>query len=318
MLIDAHNRVVNYLRVSVTERCNFRCLYCMPDKPLSWVPREKILSYEELFLFCKTAIDSGIEKIRITGGEPTVRENLSAFIKMISDYAPHIDLAITTNGFLMGSLAPSLRAAGLKRANISLDSLKRETAGRIANRDVLHNVLEGIEKTAQSGIKVKLNTVPMKHINDGELIDILEWAMSMNITVRFIEYMDNRHANKHLKGMRSAEILSAIAQKYEYASAGGDPLSPTKHYALKNGYKFGIIEPHQDEFCKSCNRIRLTAQGFLVPCLYFDEAMNIREHIRNGDTAAAAEILKTVLKNKREKNRFSDERSDRAFYETGG
>lgn len=322
MLTDQHGRTVNYLRISVTERCNFRCLYCMPDKPLSWVPKENILSYEDLFLFVKAAIDEGITKIRITGGEPTLREGLDSFLKMITDYAPHIDLALTTNGHRMAELAERFKAAGLKRINISLDSLKRDVAGRIANRDVLTPVLEGIEASLKAGLKVKINMVPMRGINDGEIVEILEWCQARNIPVRYIEFMENSHANKHVKGMLSQEILEIIRAKHPFDEIPNkDPSSPAVTYRLAGGYEFGVIEPHLEKFCESCNRIRLTAEGFLIPCLYFDEAMSIREKVQKGDVKAAVAVLKTVLANKPEKNRWSAEAaesSDRAFYMTGG
>jgi cyclic pyranopterin phosphate synthase len=295
----------------------------MPDKPLSWVPKENILSYEELFLFIQAAIDEGVDKIRITGGEPTLRAGLDSFLTMITDYAPGIDLALTTNGFLMGEQAEKLAAAGLKRVNISLDSLKRDVAGRIANRDVLSDVLAGIEASQRAGLKVKLNMVPMRGINDGEIVDILEWAMARGVPLRYIEYMENDHANKHVKGMRSAEILAAIATKYPFEPvASQDSSSPAANYRLANGYAFGVIEPHLESFCENCNRIRLSAEGFLIPCLYFDEAMSIREKVQAGDVPGAVAVLKTVLAHKPEKNRWSsdseNESSDRAFYMTGG
>ncbi len=321
MLTDQHGRRVNYLRLSVTERCNLRCLYCMPDKPLSWVPKENILSYEDLFLFVRAAIDEGIDKIRITGGEPTLRVGLDGFLKQITDYAPDIDLALTTNGLFMGEQAQRLADAGLKRVNISLDSLQRAVAGRIANRDVLGAVLEGIEASQAAGLKVKLNMVPMRGINDGEMIAILEWAMARDISLRYIEYMENSHANKHLKGVRSAEILEAVGARYRFEPvASADRSSAATLYQLENGYRFGVIEPHLEKFCENCNRIRLTAEGFLIPCLYFDEAMSIREKVRAGDVAGAVAVLRTVLANKPEKNRWSSDNqgSERAFYQTGG
>ena len=140
MLIDGHGRRVNYLRVSVTERCNFRCQYCMPEKPFSWVPKENLLSFEELFLFIKVGIDEGIDKIRITGGEPLLRNGLSKFIKMISDYKSGLDLALTTNGYLLEDLAQELKDAGLKRINVSLDTLKDDVAQKISGKDVLKKV----------------------------------------------------------------------------------------------------------------------------------------------------------------------------------
>ena len=321
MLIDGHGREVTYLRVSVTERCNFRCQYCMPEKPFSWVPREKLLSFEELFLFIKVAIDEGIKKIRITGGEPLLRRDLDKFIKMINDYKNDMDLALTTNAYLLAPVAQKLANAGLKRVNISLDTLKPQVAQQIAQKDVLDKVLKGIDAAQKAGLFVKLNTVPLKGVNDGEILDLLEFAKSRNMPIRFIEYMENTHANQNLKGMIGEEILKVIASRYKFEDKGRQGASPAQLYALEDGYTFGIIDPHKHDFCESCNRIRLTAEGMLIPCLYFDEAMSIKDSVRGGDIAGAAEILRTVLANKPEKNRWSkedNETSARAFYVTGG
>lgn len=321
MLIDGHGREVNYLRISVTERCNFRCQYCMPEKPFSWVPHENILSFEELFLFVKVAIDGGVTKIRLTGGEPLLRKDLNVFIKMINDYKPGLDLALTTNGFLLGSTAQSLADAGLQRVNISLDSLKPEVAKHIAQKDVLKKVIEGIDAARDAGLFVKINTVPLKGINDGEILNVFEYAKSRNMPIRFIEYMENTHANQSLKGMHSDEIKEIISSKYSFKEKGRQGSSPAQSFELEDGYVFGIIDPHNHDFCETCNRIRLTAEGMLIPCLYFDEAMSIKEAVRKGDIEAASKVLGTVLANKPEKNRWNEkdnEKSERAFYETGG
>lgn len=322
MLIDGHGRKVDYLRISLTERCNFRCQYCMPQKPFSWVPKENLLNFEELFMFVKVAIDEGITKIRLTGGEPLLREDIDTFIKMISDYKPDIDLALTTNGYLLGNMAKGLKDAGLKRINISLDSLKVEVAAKIANKDVLEKVLYGIEKAIEVGLDVKLNMVPLKDINEDEIIDILEYAMSKNVKIRFIEYMENRHADESLRGMHGREILDHILKKYDIKALGREGASPSFNYRIiDNGYEFGMIDPHKHDFCENCNRIRLTAEGHLIPCLYFDEAMSIAEAIKAKDIKKASEILGEVLKNKPKENRWSenDENlSTRAFYHTGG
>ncbi len=321
MLIDGHGREVNYLRVSVTERCNFRCQYCMPDKPFSWVPRENLLSFEELFLFMKVAIDEGVNKIRITGGEPLLRENLDSFIRMISEYKSDIDLALTTNGYLLNSVAQKLKDAGLKRLNISIDSLKPETAHHIAQKDVLKDVLEGVEKALEVGLKVKINMVPLKGINDNEIVDVLDYAKQRGIEVRFIEYMENSLAKDHLEGLLGREILDKVKEKYIIRKIGREGSSPSFSYVLEDGYKFGLIDPHKHDFCENCNRIRLTAEGHLIPCLYFDEAMSIKDAVKAGDIEAAAAVLKQVLKDKPEKNRWDEtdgEVSNRAFYETGG
>jgi len=321
MLVDSYDRVVDYLRVSVTERCNFRCQYCMPEKPFSWVPKENLLSFEELFEFIKVAIDEGVKKIRITGGEPLLREDLDVFIKMIYDYKPDIDLAMTTNAYLLKGAAQKLKDAGLKRLNVSIDTLKPEVAQQIAQKDVLEHVLDGVNEALKVGLKVKVNMVPMKGVNDNEIIDVLEYCKERGMTVRFIEYMENIHASKDLKGLKSSEVLDILRQKYSFEDEGFDGSSPSHYYRMDDGYRFGIIEPYEDDFCKQCNRIRLTAEGFLIPCLYFDEAMSIADAVKKGDIKTAALVLKEVVKNKPEKNRWGgedDESSSRAFYETGG
>ncbi|EAJ1484945.1 GTP 3',8-cyclase MoaA [Campylobacter coli] len=320
MLIDQFGRKINYLRISVTQRCNFRCLYCMPKIPFNHQPKENLLSFEELFLFVKVAIDEGIEKIRITGGEPLLRKDLSVFIKMINDYKKDLDLAITTNGFLLKDFAKDLKDAGLKRLNISLDTLESKKAKILAQKDVLDSVLAGIDEALSVGLKVKLNTVVLKGFNDDELIPLLEFAKSKNIQIRFIEFMENIHAYGKLQGLKRDEIIQILSQKYQVKLIKKAEKAPVSIYSA-DGYEFGIIDPHSHEFCDSCNRIRLSAEGLLIPCLYFDEALSIKEAVRKGDINAAANILQEVLRNKPEKNRWSvvdNETSSRAFYQTGG
>ena len=324
MLIDGHGREVNYLRVSVTERCNFRCQYCMPEKPFSWVPKENLLSFEELFLFIKVAIDQGVNKIRITGGEPLLRHDLDSFVRMIHDYKPDIDLALTTNGYLLPETAQALRDAGLKRINVSLDSLKPAVAAQIAQKNVLGKVMEGIQKALDVGLGVKVNMVPLKGINDSEILDVMEYCRERDIRVRFIEYMENAHASTEIVGMHGKEILEVVKQRYTIRQLGREGASPSFNYEIQeNGYTFGLIDPHKHDFCESCNRIRLTAEGHLIPCLYFDEALSIADAVKAGDVEGAAGILGQVLQDKPKENRWSEtpqegDLSGRAFYETGG
>ena len=323
MLIDGYGRKHDYLRVSVTERCNFRCQYCMPEKPFSWVPKENLLSYEDLFKFIKASIDEGIKKVRITGGEPLLRENLDVFIKMVFDYKNDIDLALTTNGFLLPKVAQKLKDSGLKRINISLDTLNKATAAKIAQKDVLETVLKGIQAAADAGLKIKINCVPIKGINDKDILDVLEFCKEKGYVVRFIEFMENNHAKDGAKGLNSNEILEIISKKYPNIKiVPRDTSSPAQYYELEDGFQFGIIEPHKDDFCAQCNRIRLTAEGFLIPCLYFEDAMSIKDAIQNNRIDEAVEILKKVLQNKPEKNKWSikddNKISTRAFYQTGG
>jgi len=293
----------------------------MPNTPFDWVPKENILSFEEMFLFVKVAIDRGVKKIRITGGEPLVRKDLDKFIKMISDYAPNIDLALTTNGYFLKNYARALKDAGLKRINMSLDSLRPEIAKFIAQRGVLYSVLEGLDAALDAGLKVKLNTVALKGLNEGELVYLLEFAREKGCEIRFIEFMENTHAS-NLSGLKSNEILEILRRKFIFTALQKSQSSPASLYMLQGGYVFGIIDPHKHDFCESCNRIRLSAEGLLIPCLYFEDALSIKRAVRGGDIAAAAEILSQVLQNKPEKNRWqtdaSNEISSRAFYETGG
>ena len=323
MLIDGHGRKHDYLRVSVTERCNFRCQYCMPEKPFSWVPKENLLSYEDLFKFIKAAIDEGITKVRITGGEPLLREGLDTFIKMVFDYKNDIDLALTTNAFLLPNAAQKLKDAGLKRINISLDTLRPDVAAKIAQKDVLQTVLKGIQAADDAGLKIKINCVPIKGINDQEIVEVLDFCKERGYVIRFIEFMENHHAKEGAKGLNSDEMKEIVSRKYEsFKEIPRDTSSPAQYYELDDGYQFGIIEPHKDDFCSACNRIRLTAEGYLIPCLYFEDAMSIKEAIQNDRVDEAVSILKEVLAGKPEKNKWSvqddNETSTRAFYETGG
>jgi cyclic pyranopterin phosphate synthase len=275
-----------------------------------------------MFKFVKVAIDNGVNKIRITGGEPLLREGLDNFVAMIYNYKNDIDLALTTNGFLLPSVAKRLKEAGLKRINVSLDSLKQDVAHHIAQKDVLATVLKGIDIASEVGLKIKINTVPMKDINGDEIIDILEYCMERNYPVRYIEYMENSFAKSDLKGFKSVDLLEFISKKYNFKKVPRENSSPAQYYELDNGYRFGIIEPYGDDFCESCNRIRLTAEGFLIPCLYFEDALSIKESIENNDIDGAVKVLDTVLANKPEKNKWTQgedgEISTRAFYETGG
>jgi len=318
MLIDKYDRIIDYIRVSVTSRCNFRCLYCMPNTPFEWEPHENILSYEEMFEFLRLAIDEGVKKIRITGGEPLLRKDLYKFINMLYSYKPSLDLALTTNGYYLKEQAKQLKEAGLKRVNISLDSLKNEVAKKIAQKDVLDRVLEGIDEAIKVGFKVKLNSVIMKGINENEIIDLLEFAKNKGVIIRFIEFMENERAYPGIKRVESKEILEEISKEYNFKELKKDNVA-SKYFELDDGYIFGIIEPHNEDFCKSCNRIRLTAEGYLIPCLFFTESYNIKEALRNKNIQKASEILRDVVINKPEKNDWQEnEISSRAFWETGG
>lgn len=318
-MVDSFGRKIDYLRVSVTDRCNLRCAYCMPDRPFEWIEHNKILSFENIFSFVKIAIDNGVEKIRITGGEPLVRKGVENFVGLISKYAPNIDLAMTSNGVLLAQKAEILKQNGLKRVNISLDTLKPEIFEKISKRNLLDEVLKGIDKAVEVGFKVKLNCIVVRGINENEISEILNFGISKNAEVRFIEFMQNSHALDAVKCIGANEILEILSRDFKISPLKKDPHSPSSLFLANDKYRFGIISPHGEEFCKSCNRIRLSAEGLLIPCLYFDEAMSIKKALADNDFDEVLRIFESVVANKPEKNRWTQsEVSNRAFYETGG
>ncbi|GAA8685518.1 GTP 3',8-cyclase MoaA [Helicobacter pylori] len=321
MLVDSFNRVIDYIRVSVTKQCNFRCQYCMPAAPLDFFDDEELLPLDNVLEFLKIAIDEGVKKIRITGGEPLLRKGLDEFIAKLHAYNKEVALVLSTNGFLLKKMAKDLKNAGLSRVNVSLDSLKSDRVLKISQKDALKNTLEGIEESLKVGLKLKLNTVVMKSVNDDEILELLEYAKNRRIQIRYIEFMENTHAKDLVKGLKEREILDLIAQKYKIMGMEKPKQGSSKIYTLENGYQFGIIAPHSDDFCQSCNRIRLASDGKICPCLYYQDAIDAKEAIINKDTKMMKRLLKQSVINKPEKNMWNDKNNDtstRAFYYTGG
>ncbi|WQT21108.1 GTP 3',8-cyclase MoaA [Helicobacter pylori] len=321
MLVDSFNRVIDYIRVSVTKQCNFRCQYCMPTTPLDFFDDEELLPLDNVLEFLKIAIDEGVKKIRITGGEPLLRKGLDEFIAKLHAYNKEVALVLSTNGFLLKKMAKDLKKAGLSRVNVSLDSLKSDRVLKISQKDALKNTLEGIEESLKVGLKLKLNTVVMKSVNDDEILELLEYAKNRSIQIRYIEFMENTHAKDLVKGLKEREILDLIAQKYKIMGMEKPKQGSSKIYTLENGYQFGIIAPHSDDFCQSCNRIRLASDGKICPCLYYQDAIDAKEAIINKDTKMMKRLLKQSIINKPEKNMWNDKNNDtptRAFYYTGG
>ncbi|WP_305865445.1 GTP 3',8-cyclase MoaA [Helicobacter pylori] len=321
MLVDSFNRVIDYIRVSVTKQCNFRCQYCMPTTPLDFFDDEELLPLDNVLEFLKIAIDEGVKKIRITGGEPLLRKGLDEFIAKLHAYNKEVALVLSTNGFLLKKMAKGLKDAGLSRVNVSLDSLKSDRVLKISQKDALKNALEGIEESLKVGLKLKLNTVVMKGVNDDEILELLEYAKNRSIQIRYIEFMENTHAKDLVKGLKEREILDLIAQKYKIIETENPKKGSSKIYTLENGYQFGIIAPHSDDFCQSCNRIRLASDGKICPCLYYQDVIDAKEAIINKDTKMMKRLLKQSIINKPEKNMWNDKNSKtptRAFYYTGG
>lgn len=329
MLIDTFGRTIDYLRVSVTKQCNFRCQYCMPHTPKDFVDKSA-LPLPQMLEFIKIAIDNGIKKICITGGEPLLRADLSEFIGGIFTYKKDIEITLTTNAFFLYKYAASLKDAGLSRINISLDSLKPQRIKEISQCDALPQILKGIDEAHRVGLGIKINMVPLLGINDDEIIDILEFGKQNGYLVRFIEFMENTHANAAIKGLSSKDILRIIATKYSFELLQKEHFGPAKIYALsqntlhtQKAYAFGIISPHEDDFCQSCNRIRLTSDGIICPCLYYQESVSLKEAILANNTTQMQKLLEIAIKNKPEKNQWDtnmveSKHSARAFYYTGG
>ncbi len=293
----------------------------MPTTPLNFFDNEELLPLDNVLEFLKIAIDEGVKKIRITGGEPLLRKGLDEFIAKLHAYNKEVALVLSTNGFLLKKMAKDLKNAGLSRVNVSLDSLKSDRILKISQKDALKNTLEGIEESLKVGLKLKLNTVVIKSVNDDEILELLEYAKNRRIQIRYIEFMENTHAKSLVKGLKEEEILDLIAQKYKIIAAEKPKQGSSKIYTLENGYQFGIIAPHSDGFCQSCNRIRLASDGKICPCLYYQDAIDAKEAIINKDTKMMKRLLKQSVINKPEKNMWNDKNSEtptRAFYYTGG
>ncbi|MCI5968832.1 GTP 3',8-cyclase MoaA [Helicobacter sp.] len=332
MLVDSFGRTIDYMRISVTERCNFRCAYCMPNTPMDIGNETQDVPLDAILNFIQVAINAGVKKIRITGGEPLLRSKIVEFIANICKIAPHIDIALTTNAFLLAPIAQDLKNAGLKRINISLDSLNKEHIKCISKRDGLDKILLGIQSARKAGLKIKLNMVPLRGINDSEIVEILEYAIGLGVMVRYIEFMENTHARSEIRGLKLAEILEYIRKKYQVQLFNKETFGPAVLFkipqkeikqklncALEQDYIFGVIAPHNDDFCKTCNRIRLSSEGKLIPCLYHENAISVKEAMLEGNTQEILERLKLCISTKPEKNDWNANAiSKRAFYQTGG
>ena len=229
-LIDTHGRTVRDLRISVTDRCNLRCVYCMPAEGMPWLPKDDLLTYEEITRFARIALSLGVEGIRLTGGEPTVRADLPVLVRMLHDLQPGLDLSLTTNGLKLVEMSGELRDAGLRRVNVSLDTLDRERFHRLARRDRFHEVIAGLEAARTAGFSpIKVNAVLMRGFNDDEPVSLARWARKQGYELRFIEWMplDFQHGWSREKLVPADEILRAIAAEFPLQPvAGADPSAP--------------------------------------------------------------------------------------------
>ncbi len=283
-LSDSFQRPINYLRISVTDRCNLRCVYCMPPQGITLWPHSEILRYEEIEAIVRVAAGLGINKVRLTGGEPLVRSELPNLVGMLSGIEGLDDISLTTNGLLLGQYAAQLKEAGLRRVNISLDSLKRERFHQITRHDRLDDVLAGIEAAQEAGLEpVKINMVVMRGINEDEVLDFARLSIEKGWHVRFIELMPFGMAESFIFvpcGEIQQRLLS-LGTLEPYLSSQGN--GPAKYFQFPGTVgTVGFISPISDHFCIDCNRLRLTADGKLRPCLLSDEEVDIKKLLRSG------------------------------------
>lgn len=289
-LSDSFQRPINYMRVSVTDRCNFRCQYCMPEEGVPWISHADILSYEELLTVIRAGAEMGINRIRITGGEPLVRAGIIDFVRMVAQIPNMVDISMTTNASLLEKRAEALKQAGLDRVNISLDTLNPDKFKKICRcRDSncdLASVLKGIEAARKAGLEpVKINMVVMAGVNDEEILDFAKKTIDEGWHVRFIELMPyTGHNGQTPRGISSREVkkrLDPLGKMEPYKHSKGN--GPAKYYRLPEAKgTIGFITAISEHFCVSCNRLRLTADGQLRPCLMSETMIDLREPIRSG------------------------------------
>lgn len=284
MLIDNHGRPINYLRLAVTDRCNLRCFYCMPEEGIDWLSRKELLSYEEMLRICSLLVKMGIEKIRITGGEPFVRKDIMPFLSALSAFPGLNQITLTTNGTLTAPLVPELKKIGVRSVNLSLDTLDRNRFFSITRRDELPKVLDTLDQLLRYDIDVKINAVVMEGKNTADIIPLVELTRDLPVSVRFIEEMPFNGEGSHYSNLLwdHVRILHFIRGQFPYIQKIPDPAFSTSSNYHIPGHKgnIGIIAAYTRSFCGTCNRIRITPQGMLKTCLYDDGVLNIKDLMR--------------------------------------
>jgi cyclic pyranopterin phosphate synthase len=312
MLVDALKRPIKDLRISVTDRCNFRCSYCMPLDEYEWINKKEILTFEEISRLANLFVGLGVEKIRLTGGEPLVRQNLDKLVAQLSSITGLKDLCLTTNGALLVDKVAALKASGLKRLNISVDSLSPEKFRQMTKRGDLSKVLEGIFAAKHYGLDpIKLNAVIEKGINEDDILSLVEFSRDNGFALRFIEYMDVGNSNDWTSGklVSKREIIEKINSRYplkEVGRAGGT--APSVDYEFADGRgDVGVIASVTEPFCSSCTRVRLTADGKIVTCLFSGVGHDVKGLLRGG--ASDEEISQFIISIwQRRADRYSAER----------
>lgn len=309
-LVDPFGRRITYLRLSVTDRCDFRCTYCMSED-MQFLPRDQVLSLEELYAVADVFIALGVRRIRITGGEPLVRKGLTSLLARLGARAELEDLAITSNGSQLAGRAAELRAAGVRRLNISLDSLRRERFAAFTRSDRLPQVLAGIEAARAAGFeRIKLNCVVQKGRNDDEVCELVEYALARGLDISFIEEMPLGSISSHDRAQTlcsSDEVRARLAEHWQLTPSLERSGGPSRYYRVDGlPSRIGFISPHSHNFCGDCNRVRVTAEGKLVLCLGHEGALDLRQLLRShpGDGARLRAALVEALQLKPQRHHF--------------
>jgi cyclic pyranopterin phosphate synthase len=312
MLRDLYGRPVTDLRISVTDRCNFRCTYCMPLDEYEWIDKKEILTFEEIARLARLFVQIGVEKIRLTGGEPLVRRNVERLVAELSGLGGLKDLCLTTNGSLLAEKAAALRAAGLGRINVSIDTLDAGKFKRMTKRGDLEKVLEGLFAAKAQGFHpIKINAVIERGVNDGDVLDLVEFSRENGMAIRFIEYMDVGNVNGWTseKLVPKKEILERINARYPLREVGrAEGSAPAVDYEFVDGRgELGVIASVTEPFCSSCTRLRLTADGKLVTCLFSQVGHDVKSLLRAGSTDGdIIEFIASLWRQR--KDRYSAER----------
>jgi cyclic pyranopterin phosphate synthase len=297
--LDRLGRPLRNLRLSVTDRCNLRCQYCMPEEEYTWLSRRDVLTFEEMSRLVDVFTDLGVDKLRLTGGEPLLRRGVDGLIAMVAAKPAIRDLALTTNGLLLAAQAEALRRAGLHRLTVSLDTLRPERFRALTRRDGLPQVLEGIAAARRAGFQedLKLDTVVIRGVNDDELADLVEYAREIRAEIRFIEYMDVGGATGWTMGqvVSRAEMLERLGRRYgPITPLPAEGSAPAERFRLPDGLSFGIIASTTQPFCRSCDRSRLTADGTWYLCLYAVRGTDLRGPLRAGASREELAALVTA------------------------
>lgn len=282
-MTDRHGRTIKYMRISVTDRCNFRCRYCMPAK-LPSIGHEEVLRFEEIIEICRLAVSLGITRFKITGGEPLVRKGILSLLDNLKKLPGVEQVTLTTNGLLLKEILPKLEEIGIDGINISLDTMNPRTFYEITGRDQFSKVWDSILAAGKTRIPLKINCVPLKGINDEDFLDLVHLAKDYALDVRFIEIMPIGHGRDY-EGISSGELLDRISKVYpDYEWSNGYHGNGPASYITIPGFKgsIGFIDAIHGKFCHRCNRIRLTADGFLKPCLYYEEGISLKQMLREG------------------------------------